>query len=135
MDGQIIIKNDQQPSVQCFIKDLAERRESGMSHLEESPVKSNGSNGVVERGVQGMEGQVRALSLVLQGRIWRKFNARGKVVNFMPKYVSYLMNRSEVGKDGKVAYDRAKGKKPIVLGVEFGGKLLYKLSQQLSWKR
>ena len=37
------------------------------------------------------------------------------------------MNRLEVGKDGKVAYDRAKGKKPIVLGVEFGEKLLYKV--------
>ena len=32
-----------------------------------------------------------------------------------------------MGKDGKVAYDRARGKKPIVLGVEFGGKLLYKV--------
>ena len=37
------------------------------------------------------------------------------------------MNRLEVGKDGKVAYDRAKGKKPTVLGVEFGEKLLYKV--------
>ena len=37
------------------------------------------------------------------------------------------MNRLEAGKDGKVASDRAKGKKPIVLGVEFGEKLLYKV--------
>ena len=47
------------------------------------------------------------------------------VVNFIPGCASYLMNRSEVGKEGKVAYDRAKGKKPIVVGVEFGEKLLY----------
>ena len=37
------------------------------------------------------------------------------------------MNRLEVGKDGKVAYDRAKGNKPTDLGVEFGEKLLYKV--------
>ena len=48
------------------------------------------------------------------------------MVNFIPEYASYLMNRLEVGKDGKVAYDTAKGKKPIGLCVEFGEKLLYK---------
>ena len=75
INGQIIIENDQEPSIQYFIKDLMESRESGRSILEESPVKSNGSNGVVERGVQGVEG-VRALFLALQGRISRKLDAR-----------------------------------------------------------
>ena len=77
--------------------------------------------------VQGVEGQVKALFLALQGRIGRKIDAREKVIKFIPEYASYLMNRLEVGKDGKVAHDRAKGKKPIVLGVEVGGKLLYKV--------
>ena len=49
MDCQIIIKNDQEPSIQYFINDSVESRESGRSHLEESPVKSNGNDGVVER--------------------------------------------------------------------------------------
>ena len=50
MDGQIIIKNDQEPSAQYSINDLVESTESGRSHLEESPVKSSGNNGVVEMG-------------------------------------------------------------------------------------
>ena len=41
------------PSIQYFIKDLVESRESGRSHLEESPVKSSGSNRVVEKGGTG----------------------------------------------------------------------------------
>ena len=32
-----------------------------------------------------------------------------------------------MGKDCKVAFDRAEGKKPTALGVEFGEKLLYKV--------
>ena len=32
------------------------------------------------------------------------------------------MNRLEVGKDGKTAYERCKGKKAKVLGFEFGEK-------------
>ena len=103
------------------------RRESGRPILEEPPIKSSGSNGVVERGIQGVEGHVRAIFLALQGRLGRKIDARQRIVNFIPEYASYLMNRLEVGKDGKVAYDRAKGKKPTVLGIEFGEKLLYKV--------
>ncbi len=108
-----------------------ESRESGRPILEESPVKRSGSNGVVERGVQGIEGQVRALFLALQGRIGRKLDARQKVVNFIPEYASYLMNSLAMGKDGKVAYEGAKGKKPTVLGVEFGEKLLCKANKQM----
>ena len=49
------------------------------------------------------------------------------MVNFIPEYAAYLINKLEVRRDGKVAYDRAQCKKPIVLGVEFGEKLLYKV--------
>ena len=56
MDGQIITKNGQEPRIQYFIEDLMESMESGRSHLEESPVKSSGSNGVVERGCKGLKG-------------------------------------------------------------------------------
>ena len=44
---------------------------------------------------------------------------------WLVEYASYLLNRLEVGKDGKTAYERVKGKKPTILGIEFGEKLLY----------
>ena len=37
-----------------------------------------------------------------------------------------MENRLRKGLDGKVAYERIKGKKPIVLGIEFGEKVLYR---------
>ena len=37
-----------------------------------------------------------------------------------------MMNRLEVGKDGKTAIERNKGKRATVMGVEFGEKILYK---------
>jgi hypothetical protein len=46
---------------------------------------------------------------------------------FIPEYAVYLLNRLEVGHDGKTAYERSKGKKPTVLGIEFGEKVLFKL--------
>ena len=37
----------------------------------------------------------------------------------------YLINRLEVGKDGKTAYERVKGKVASVLGLEFGVDFLF----------
>ena len=104
-----------------------EQRHEGRTILEESPVKSSGSNGVVERGIQGVEGQIRALLLALEARTAVKINPRMPIVTFLPEYAAYLMNRLEVGKDGKTAYERVRGKKATVLGIEFGEKLLYKV--------
>ena len=50
MDGQIITKNDQEPSIQYFISALVESRGSGRSHWEESPVKSSGAMGWLKVG-------------------------------------------------------------------------------------
>ena len=56
-----------------------------------------------------------------------KIDPKMPIVTFLPEYSVYLMNRLEVGKDGKTAYERVKGKKATVLGIEFGEKLLYKV--------
>ena len=50
-------------------------------------------------------------------------DATERIVAFIPEYVAYLMNRLCIGSDGKVAYERVKGKKPTVLGVEFAEKV------------
>jgi len=126
-EGKVIVKNDQEPSIQFLIKDLVKAREDGKTLLEESPVKSSGSNGVAERGIQSVEGQIRAIYLGFQKRMGKRIDTRERIVTFIPEYAAYLMNRLEEGKDGKVGYERIKGKKPTVLGLEFGEKLLYKI--------
>ena len=74
-----------------------------------------------------MEGKVRAIFLGLQERLGRSLDARERIVAFIPEYASFLMNRLCQGDDGKVPYERVKGKKPTVLGVEFGEKIMYKV--------
>ena len=113
--------------MQYLIKDLLVERPEGKTMLEEAPVKSSGSNGAVERGIQEVEGIVRALYLGLQEKLGRKVDAKERIVAFMPDYAAYLLNRLHVGEDGKVPYERMKGKKPTVLGIEFGEKVLYKI--------
>ena len=115
--------------MEYLFKDIRDQTPEGRMIPEESLVKSSGSNGIVERGVQEIEGGIRALLLGLQERIGRKIDARERIVSFIPEYVAYLFDRLTQGEDGKVPYERIRGKKPTILGLEFGEKLLYKVKK------
>ena len=67
--SQIIIKSDQEPAMVALVEDVVRAREEGRTTVEESPKQSSGSNGVVERAVQEVEGQMRALLLAVEGRL------------------------------------------------------------------
>ena len=124
--NKVIVKTDQEPSIEYLIKDLVRRREDGRTIVEEAPLESKGSNGIVERTVQEVEGILRSIYLGLQERLGRKVSTRERIVAFIPDYAAYLVNRLKKGEDGRVAYERCKGKKPTIMGVEFGEKLLFK---------
>ena len=48
--------------------------------------------------------------LEFESRIGEEVDAREPIMTFISEYAAYLMNRLEVGKDGKTAYERVKGK-------------------------
>ena len=52
-----------------------------------------------------------------------------KTVLFIAEYASYLVNKLEVGKDGKTAWERSRGKRGVVMAVEFGEKVLWRVKQ------
>ena len=57
----ILVKSDQEASIKELIREIQKSRPEGKTVVEESPVKNSGSNGVVERGVQEVEGKMRAV--------------------------------------------------------------------------
>ena len=46
---QIVVKTDQEPSIEAVVEDLVKEREDGRTVVEESPKMSSGNNGVAER--------------------------------------------------------------------------------------
>ena len=42
------------------------------------------------------------------------------------EYAAVLLNRGQVGADGKTAYERLKGKKSGIPGMQFGERVLWK---------
>ena len=129
-EAEVILKADQEPAIEALMADVVKTRGAAITVIEKSPVGSSGSNGVVERAVQTVEGLMRTLKSACEERMNTKIKPDDKLVIFMAEYASYLLNRLDIGKDGKTAHERCRGKRATVMAVEFGEKLLWKIRQK-----
>ena len=120
VNNKIIIKTDQESPIRAVAEKIAESRGEGQTILEHSPVRSSGSNGIIERGIKEVEYQIRCMKSALDERLGISINAGSNILPWLIEYASVLLNRYMVGKDGKTAYERLKGKASKMLGFEFG---------------
>ena len=65
------------------------------------------------------------MKLALEDRLGMSIDAEANVMTFMAEYAGYLVNRLVVGKDGKTAYQRWKGKEFKREVAEFGETVMY----------
>ena len=107
--AKITIKTDQEPAILAIAEDVIRFRAANGSEetiSENSPTYSHQSNGIVERGVQSVEGMIRTLRSALEERIQTTLEIGDAVWPWLVEYASYLLNRREVSHDGKT---RTKG--------------------------
>ena len=90
-----------------------------------TPEYSSQSNGVVERCIQSFAAQIRVMRSALEER-WKTVLAEShEIWPCQVDYSGFLLNRCEVGHDGKTAYERSKRNIATVLGLEFGEILVW----------
>ena len=94
--------------------------------MEQSPVGSSASNGIAERAILSIQQQVRVMKSAIEGRWGVKLETRHPMIPWMIEHAAVLLNRFEVGRDGKTAFERNKGKKATTVGIEFGEAILWK---------
>ena len=82
------------------------RRGGGRFVVENSPVGSSQSNTVAEKAINSVQGQVRVVKLALEKRWGIKVPHRHSVIPWVVAYAAFLLNRYEVGHDGKTACKR-----------------------------
>ena len=68
IQGKVIIKADQENSIQAVAQEVRRLR-MGETILEASKKYDSQSNGIAERAVQTIEGQVRTMRLALKKRL------------------------------------------------------------------
>jgi hypothetical protein len=125
-DRDVILKTDQEAAILFLVDDICTSRTGARTIVEQVPKKSKGSNGVVERAVQSVEQFLRTLKSALDQRMGVRVDTRHPVLTWLCEYASVIMNRAEVAADGKTAYERCKGKKIQMMGLEFAEKVLWK---------
>ena len=102
-DREIIVKTDQEPSIKFLVDDICTARTGAKTVKECSPKFSKGSNGVVERAVQGIEQCIRTMKSSFDERYKVKVDIQHPVITWLCDYAGYVLNRLEVGADGKTA--------------------------------
>ena len=90
----------------CSLK----RRSDARTFAEQSPVASSARNGVIERGKISVEGQVRVLKDGFEARLCKKVPSDHAALAWLVEFAAVLINRYEVGHDGKTPYERLREK-------------------------
>jgi hypothetical protein len=125
----VIVKSDNEPAITSIIAEVGRMRAAtggGRWIVENSPVGSSASNGVVERAIRSVQQQARVMKDALEHKAKVIVGARHPLMPWIVEYAGHLLNRFEVSQDGKTAYERLKGKSARTLGIEFGESVLWK---------
>ena len=110
---KMILKSDQEPAILDLRNAVVKQcKELGMEVLpESSPVAESQSNGVVERGIQEIEGLVRTLKDQVEEKYQKHLNQDHPFLVWLIRHAGDLYSKFQLGVDGKTAYERLKGKK------------------------
>eukprot|EP00973_Karenia_brevis_P078436 10889758-Karenia_brevis.AAC.1 len=65
--------------MRMLIRNIQEERREVKTVVEEAPKKVKGSNGVVERAVQEIEGRIRSILLSFEERLSRDVDAKERI--------------------------------------------------------
>ena len=106
---ELDIKHDQEAALADLVNEVVRQRGSVRTIREQAPVGSSQSNGIIERGVLTIEGQVRVLKSALEERIGR-VKGDHPIIAWLVEFAAVLVNRYEVGVDGRTPYERMRGK-------------------------
>lgn len=117
----LLLKSDQEVSLGALLSKMKTHRgEQTQTMTEHSPVGDSQSNGFIERTIQSVEGQIRTLRSATQSRLGRKLVPGSALFAWLIIHASTLINLYEVGKDGRVPYQRLRGRKLQADLLEFG---------------
>ena len=90
----IVFKSDQENAIKYVVDDVCVARTGAKTIKMNSPTKVKGSNGVIERAVQSVEGQLRTMKDVLDARYKQVIPAEHCIVTWLVKYVSVLLKQN-----------------------------------------
>ena len=123
--SKLFVKTDGEPAL---VK-VMEAIQAGRDHPtlpKHPPAYDPQANGVVEKAVDDVMAQLRALKIGLERRLKRKILSTEPILQWMIEHASMLINRCQKGHDGKTPERRLKGKETDQSFIEMGEQVMAK---------
>ena len=131
---KVTLKADGEPALVAVQEAVAKRRVHD-TLVENPPAHDPQANGEIERAVRDVKGQIRALKIGLEMRLREDVDARWKVLEWMIPHASDVLNRFNMGKDGKTPYYRVHHKFFKAPVFEFGEQVWAKPLRETNWTK
>ena len=122
--ANVCLKSDQELALVDLVKAIKDKRK-GETMIEHSKVYDSQSNGLVERAIQTVEGLTRTLKMSLERKINKCIPSRHPIMTWLIEHVADLLSKYGVGKDGRTAYERIRGKRYHGEMIEFGRRIFH----------
>ena len=120
---EIILKSDGEPSIVSLVDKIREKR-FHQTIPEAPPAYSPQSNGVAERAVQEISGQLRCMKLALESRLKMVVESTWAIMDLMLEHAAYIVSRCLKGAGGRTPFLRLKGHDTTRPLIEFGEQIL-----------
>ena len=122
---RVVVKTDQEEALNPVIRKVRQYRGSDTQTMQEHrPVGSSQSKGATERRIQTIEGQVRTMRSALESRLGAKVPTGSCLFAWLVIHAGNLITLHETGRDGRVPFQRLRGRKIHPDLLEFGERVL-----------
>ena len=116
---ELILKGGGEPALVQVMNEV-KRQRPHKTILEHPPAYDPMSDGAVEKAVDQFMCQFRAIKTGLERRIGQRVETHEPVLTWIAEHAAMMLNRYQVGRDGRTAYRRTVGKECVQKVVEFG---------------
>ena len=122
---EVILKGDGEPALQDVLREV-KRQRVHPTLLNGPPAYDPQANGAAEKAVQEYMGQLRTMKIGLEARLKCKIESDWHILQWLSELAPELMNRCQVGRDGRTAFYRLRGKDSKKAIVEIGEQVMAK---------
>ena len=122
---EIILKTDGEPAIVALMDSIKVKR-NHPTVPQHPPAYDPQSNGAIEKAVDDVMGQIRALKIGLERRIKTKVESDWRILQWMVEHAATLINCCQLGHDGRTPFRRLHGKESAHKLLEFGEQVMAK---------
>ena len=121
--NRLTLRCDNEPAIDARARETAQARQEGSQTVPERPPVGESLTG--PSSVRWGSSSVRTLKAALVHRMGTRVPPDARILCWLVESAAYLVNRCDIGSDGKTPLQRLHGRRDNTPILEFGERILY----------